>query len=69
MSTIPETIVAVHAGMHVLGLSVVTNICRPDALAPTHGAEVIDIAGKAATRMRSIVRGVVEQLREQGFFS
>jgi purine-nucleoside phosphorylase len=66
MSTIPETLVAVQAGMQVLGLSVVTNVCRPDTLAPTHGAEVVDIAGKAESRMRKIVRGVVRKMREGG---
>lgn len=66
MSTVPETIVAVHSGIRVLGLSVVTNICRPDQLAPTDGAEVIDIAGKAEARMRQLVQGVVAFLKQQG---
>ena len=34
MSTVPEVIAAVHAGMQVLGLSVVTDACLPDALEP-----------------------------------
>ncbi len=63
MSTIPETIVAVHAGMRVLGLSVVTNVCRPDQLAPTDGAEVIDIASRAESRMRALVCGVMASLK------
>lgn len=59
MSTVPETIAAVHAGLRVLGLSVVTNVCRPDRLAPTSGAEVVETAGRAESNMRRLVRGIM----------
>jgi purine-nucleoside phosphorylase len=47
MSTVPEVIVAVHAGMRVLGLSVVTDMCLPDTLEP---ADIGKILAKAADR-------------------
>jgi len=62
MSTVPETIVAVHAGMRVLGLSAVTNLCRPDALDSTDGEQVKAAAELAEPQMRKIVEGVVAQL-------
>ena len=34
MSTVPEVLVAVHAGLKVLGFSIVTDLCLPDALEP-----------------------------------
>ncbi|MEX0642129.1 MAG: purine-nucleoside phosphorylase [Pirellulales bacterium] len=62
MSTVPEVIVAAHAGLSVLGLSVVTNVCRPDALTPTDGQSVARAAGAAEPKMRKIVRGILADL-------
>ena len=41
MSTVPEAIVAVHAGLRVLAISTVTNECRPDSPKATTGEEVV----------------------------
>ncbi len=62
MSTVAEVIVAVHAGLRVLGLSVVTNVCRPDALAPTDGQRVLRAAQAAESKIGRIVRGIVAEL-------
>ena len=44
MSTVPEVIVAVHAGMRVLGLSIITDMCLPDALEPATVEQIIAVA-------------------------
>lgn len=59
MSTVPEVIVAVHAGLRTLGLSVVTDMCLPDALQPADIAEIIEVANRAEPKLRAIVRGVL----------
>ncbi len=62
MSTVPEVIVGVHGGMRNLGLSVVTDMCLPDALAPVSLAEIVHAANEAEPKLRAIVRRVVAGL-------
>lgn len=62
MSTVPEVIVARHAGLRVLGLSTITNIGSPDALGETSAHDVLAAAAGAADKLSAIVRGVVEVL-------
>lgn len=62
MSTVPEVLVARHAGMRVLGISTVTDGCLPDALKPAHLEEIIAVANAAEPRLGALVRGVVEQM-------
>ena len=62
MSTVPEVIVAVHAGMRSLGLSVVTDMCLPDALQPVSLEEIVHAANAAGPKLRELVRGVVARL-------
>ena len=59
MSTVPETIVAVHAGMRVVGFSVVTDLCLPDALEAANVEEIIRIANEAAPALTKLVSGVL----------
>ncbi len=61
MSTVPEVIVAVHAGMRVLGLSIITDRCLPDALQPVDIDDILATAGKAEPNLRKIVLGVLER--------
>ncbi|WP_337175885.1 purine-nucleoside phosphorylase [Paludisphaera sp.] len=62
MSTIPEVLVAVHAGLKVLGFSIVTDMCLPDALEPVKIDQIIAVANAAEAKLRTIVRGVLERL-------
>lgn len=62
MSTVPEVIVAVHAGMRVLGFSIMTDRCLPDALEPVELATIIANAGKAEPMLTALVRGVLERM-------
>lgn len=61
MSTVPEVLVAVHAGLKVLGFSIVTDMCLPDALKPVRLEEIIAAASQAEGKLRAIVRGVLER--------
>ena len=59
MSTVPEVLVAVHAGLKVLGFSIITDMCLPDALHPVKIEEIIAVANEAEAKLRTIVRGVL----------
>ena len=61
MSTAPEAAMARRCGLRVLALSTVTNVCDPDALAPTSHDEVMAAAGRAEEHVREIVREVITQ--------
>jgi purine-nucleoside phosphorylase len=62
MSTAPEVCVAATHGMRVLGLSMVSNVARPDQPESTDHQEVLD-AGKAAQfKLREIVSATLHHL-------
>lgn len=63
MSTVPEVIVARHAGMRVLGLSIITDQCLPDALEETDMATIVATAGRAEPKLTALVRGVLEKMQ------
>ena len=62
MSTVPEVIVAIHGGMRVLGISIITDQCLPDALEPASVEKIIATAGRAEPSLTSLVMGVLERL-------
>src|SRR5438874_434668 len=63
MSTVPEVIVGVHSRLRNLGLSVVTDLCLPDALEPVNLPEIIAVANAAEKKLRVLVRRVLEAMR------
>jgi purine-nucleoside phosphorylase len=63
MSTVPEVIVGVHANLRILGLSVITDMCLPDALEPAVLADIIAVASAAEKKLRVLVRRVVGELK------
>ncbi len=63
MSSVPEVIVARHAGMDVLGISIASNQAYPfDNINKTTLEEVIATANEAAPKMRLVVRQVLHEL-------
>ena len=62
MSLVPETIVAVHGGMKVLALSVITDECFPDALEPADIEKILRTAAGAEPILRKLVTRVLERL-------
>jgi purine-nucleoside phosphorylase len=62
MSTVPEVIVGVHAKMRILGLSVITDQCLPDALEPANLADIIAVANTSEKKLRVLVRRLIAEL-------
>jgi purine-nucleoside phosphorylase len=60
MSTVPEVIVARHSGMKVLGVSIITDQCLPDALEPVSLERIIAVAKRAEPSLTQLVSRVVE---------
>lgn len=62
MSTVPEVIAAVHGGMKVLGISVVTDECVADRLKAADIREIIRVAGEAEPKLTRLMAGVIQRL-------
>lgn len=61
MSTVPEVIVAVHCGLRVVGFSIITDMCLPDALKPANVEEIIAVANGAEPHLTTLVKGVLAE--------
>jgi len=66
MSTVPEVIVAVHAGLRVLGLSVVANVNDPDDFRPIRLEEIIAETKKAEERLLRLLLALLDEMTQEG---
>lgn len=62
MSTVPEVIVAAHAGMRTVGLSIITDRCLPDALEPADIESIIRTATAAEPSLTRVIIRLVERI-------
>jgi purine-nucleoside phosphorylase len=62
MSTVPEVIVARHAGLRVLGFSAITDMCVPENMKPVDLPEVLRMAAVAEPKLTAIAREVVRRI-------
>jgi purine-nucleoside phosphorylase len=62
MSTVPEILVANHAGMKAIAISTVTDACLPDSLKAVDLSEIIAVAQAAEPRLEKLVTGIVAHL-------
>jgi purine-nucleoside phosphorylase len=62
MSTVPETIVARHMGMEVLGISCVTNLAAGLSAAPLSHQDVFETGRKVETRLAGLLTRLAPQI-------
>ena len=60
-STVQEVIAAVHAGIKVLGLSIITNVHNPDQPVPANVEEILAVAKNTAPKLETIIRCVIQK--------
>ncbi len=65
MSTVPEAIVARHAGMEVLGIALVSNAAAGVLGTPITHQEVLEAGRQAAPMLAALIEGVVARLARE----
>ena len=64
MSTVPEALVGVHAGMQVLGISTITNVAidQLDTDRDTNHEEVMETGQRVVPMLTDLLTGILERL-------
>ncbi|HYY54630.1 MAG TPA: purine-nucleoside phosphorylase [Candidatus Dormibacteraeota bacterium] len=62
MSTVPEVIVARHAGMRILAIATITDMALGDRPEHVSAEQVLAVANRAGRRLGEVVKGVVARL-------
>ena len=62
MSTVPEVIVGVHAGLKILGVSIITDMCLPDELEPTDIKKILKNAADAEPKLTALMKEVIKRI-------
>lgn len=62
MSTVPETIVAVHCGMKIYCVFIVTDECFPDTLQPVSVEDIIATANKTEPILAHLIEHIVHTI-------
>ena len=62
MSTVPEVIVAKHAGMRVFGISCITDLAIDGVVEPVSFEEIVNAAKEAEPKMTLIIRELVQRM-------
>ena len=63
MSTVPECIVAKHAGLRTLGISIVTDMCLPDSLEPVDLPKILEVAAIGGKQLSKLIPEVLKKLK------
>ncbi len=62
MSTVPECITAIHAGLKTVGFSIVTDMCLPDALEPADIDRILKVAAQGGLQLERLLVEFFRQL-------
>lgn len=65
MSSVPEAIVAIHGGLKVLGLSVVSNVNDPDNFQPILLEDIIETANKITPKLEKLISAIIQKINSE----
>ncbi|NLA53901.1 MAG: purine-nucleoside phosphorylase, partial [Clostridiales bacterium] len=65
MSTVPETIVARHCGMRVLGISSITNMAAGVLDVPITHEDVLAMGAQVSEQFRQLIDSIIAHLPQQ----